>query len=289
MLLVSCCLVGQIRVWDAQTGDCLTVIPKPRYGLSVSYGPTSPYPCAPIFLPAAGLSFVPPPRLRRDSSGIFDYQECWDPSPDGKNGLEDSFESSHQLKRLLGPPQPPLFCDQPDLTSLIDTNFSEHAKAAESEPRLRAVGTRHKDLGYDFSSLVGKVYEEHGSSSCRNMNFPGLSAPHGPAGFCGSSGRSPGCGSDEGGCGSRRRSLGDRSLGDEACAGCDQSSLLPSWGGDLESSIWSLELQGNLIVAGRSNGKLEVRNRDTLTGNEEQGCSNREVEMSRDTVTGGWR
>ncbi|KFR14664.1 Sterol regulatory element-binding protein cleavage-activating protein, partial [Opisthocomus hoazin] len=30
MLLVSCCLVGQIRVWDAQTGDCLTVIPKPR-------------------------------------------------------------------------------------------------------------------------------------------------------------------------------------------------------------------------------------------------------------------
>ncbi|XP_031973621.1 sterol regulatory element-binding protein cleavage-activating protein isoform X2 [Corvus moneduloides] len=226
MLLVSCCLVGQIRVWDAQTGDCLTVIPKPR--------------------------------LRRDSSGIFDYQEGWDPSPDGKNGLEDSFESNHQLKRLLGPPQPPLFCDQPDLTSLIDTNFSEHAKAAESEPRLRAVGTRHKDSGYDFSSLVGKVYEEHGSSSCRNMNFPGLSAPHGPAGFCGSSGRSPGCGSDEGGCGGRRRSLGDRSLGDETCAGCDKSSPLPSWGGDLESSVWSLELQGNLIVAGRSNGKLEV-------------------------------
>ncbi|KAM7070849.1 sterol regulatory element-binding protein cleavage-activating protein isoform 1-T4 [Acridotheres tristis] len=219
MLLVSCCLVGQIRVWDAQTGDCLTVIPKPR--------------------------------LRRDSSGIFDYQEGWDASPDGKNGLEDSFESSHQLKRLLGPPQPPLFCDQPDLTSLIDTNFSEHARAAESEPRLRAVGARHKDSGYDFSSLVGKVYEEHGGSSCRNMNFPGLSAPHGPAGF------SPACGSDEGGCG-RRRSLGDRGLGDEACAGCDKSSPLPSWGGDLESSIWSLELQGNLIVAGRSNGKLEV-------------------------------
>ncbi|XP_062361415.1 sterol regulatory element-binding protein cleavage-activating protein [Cinclus cinclus] len=214
MLLVSCCLVGQIRVWDAQTGDCLTVIPKPR--------------------------------LRRDSSGIFDYQEGWDPSPDGQNGLEDSFESSHQLKRLLGPPQPPLFCDQPDLTSLIDTNFSEHTKAAESEPRLRAVGARHKDSGYDFSSLVGKVYEEHGSPSCRNANFPGLSGPHGPAGF-----------PDEGGCG-RRRSLGERGLGDETCAGCDKSSPLPSWGGDLESSVWSLELQGNLIVAGRSNGKLEV-------------------------------
>ncbi|XP_041264246.1 sterol regulatory element-binding protein cleavage-activating protein isoform X2 [Onychostruthus taczanowskii] len=214
MLLVSCCLVGQIRVWDAQTGDCLTVIPKPR--------------------------------LRRDSSGIFDYQEGWDPSPDGKSGLEDSFESSHQLKRLLGPPQPPLFCDQPDLTSLIDTNFLERAKAAESEPRLRAVGARHKDSGYDFSSLVGKAYEEHGSSGCRSTSFPGLPAPHGPAGLCGGSGRAPACGEGEGGC------------GDDPCAGCDRPSAPQSWGGDLESSIWSLELQGNLIVAGRSNGKLEV-------------------------------
>uniref|UniRef100_A0A8D0FPK0 Sterol regulatory element-binding protein cleavage-activating protein n=1 Tax=Strix occidentalis caurina TaxID=311401 RepID=A0A8D0FPK0_STROC len=192
MLLVSCCLVGQIRVWDAQTGDCLTVIPKPR--------------------------------LRRDSSGIFDYQESWDHSPDGKNGLDDSFENSHQLKRVLSPPQPLLFCDQPDLTSLIDTNFSERVKVAESETRLRAVGSRQKEMGYDFSSLVGKAYEEHGTSNC--VNFAGLSAPHG--------------------------------LGDESFMGFDKSSPLPSWGGDLESSVWSLDLQGNLIVAGRSNGKLEV-------------------------------
>ncbi|XP_039243278.1 sterol regulatory element-binding protein cleavage-activating protein [Pipra filicauda] len=242
MLLVSCCLVGQIRVWDAQTGDCLTVIPKPR--------------------------------LRRDSSGIFDYQEGWDQSPDRKNGLEDSFESSHQLKRLLGPPQPPLFCDQPDLTSLIDTNFSEQVKAAESEPRLRAVGGRHKDTGYDFSSLVGKVYEEHGGSGCRSAAFPGLPAPLGPAGLCGSSGRAPGCGSDEGG-GGRRRSLGDRSLGDEPCAGCETSAPLPAWGGDLDSSVWSLDLQGHLIVAGRSNGKLEVWDaiEGTLCSSNEEGQS----------------
>ncbi|OXB64207.1 hypothetical protein ASZ78_003655 [Callipepla squamata] len=219
MLLVSCCLVGQIRVWDAQTGDCLTVIPKPR--------------------------------LRRDSSGIFDYQESWDHSPDGKNGLDDSFENGHQLKRMLSPPQPPLFCDQPDLTSLIDTNFSEQVKVAEPETRLRAVGGRQKEAGYDFSSLVGKVYQEHSTSNC--MNLSGLPAPHGQAGFCvGAAGaRSLGCGAEEGGCGGRRRSLGDDSL-------FDKSSPLPSWGGDLESSVWSLDLQGNLIVAGRSNGRLEV-------------------------------
>lgn len=29
MLLVSCCLAGHVRVWDAQTGDCLTRIPQP--------------------------------------------------------------------------------------------------------------------------------------------------------------------------------------------------------------------------------------------------------------------
>ncbi|XP_064361688.1 sterol regulatory element-binding protein cleavage-activating protein isoform X2 [Dromaius novaehollandiae] len=220
MLLVSCCLVGQIRVWDAQTGDCLTVIPKPR--------------------------------LRRDSSGIFDYQESWDQSPDGKNGLDDSFENSHQLKRMLSPPQPPLFCDQPDLTSLIDTNFSEQVKVAESETRLRAVGSRQKETGYDFSSLVNKVYEEHSTSNCRNF---GLAAPHGQAGFCVGTGspRSLSCGNEEGGCSSRRKSLGD-----ETFTGFDKSSPISSWGGDFESSVWSLDLQGNLIVAGRSNGKLEV-------------------------------
>ncbi|XP_035173449.1 sterol regulatory element-binding protein cleavage-activating protein [Oxyura jamaicensis] len=239
MLLVSCCLVGQIRVWDAQTGDCLTVIPKPR--------------------------------LRRDSSGIFDYQESWDHSPDGKNSLDDSFENSQQLKRMLGPPQPPLFCDQPDLTSLIDTNFSEQVKVPESETRLRAVGGRQKEAGYDFSSLVGKVYEEHSTSNC--INFAGLPAPHGQAGFCAGTGspRAMGCGSgEEGGCSSRRRSLGDESF-----TGFDKSSPLPSWGGDLESSVWSLDLQGNLIVAGRSNGKLEVWDaiEGTLRSSNEEGQS----------------
>lgn len=29
MLLVSCCLAGHVCVWDAQTGDCLTRIPRP--------------------------------------------------------------------------------------------------------------------------------------------------------------------------------------------------------------------------------------------------------------------
>ncbi|CAM5113447.1 unnamed protein product [Natator depressus] len=235
MLLVSCCLVGQIRVWDAQTGDCLTVIPKQG--------------------------------LRRDSSGIFDYQESWDQSPDLKNGLEDPFDNSHQLKRMLSPPQPPLFCDQPDLTSLIDTNFSEQAKVVEPEPRHRAVCSRHKDTGYDFDRLVERVYEEQSASNC--MNFAGFPTPHGQAASCARTGsaRALSCGTGEGGYSARRKSLGDEPL-----AGFEKSSPVSAWAGDLESSVWSLDLRGNLIVAGRSNGKLEVW--DAIEGTLR--CSNEE-------------
>ncbi|XP_074841339.1 sterol regulatory element-binding protein cleavage-activating protein [Carettochelys insculpta] len=234
MLLVSCCLVGQIRVWDAQTGDCLTVIPKQG--------------------------------LRRDSTGLYDSQEPWDQSPEPQNGLEDPFEGSHQLRRLLSSSQAPLFCDQPDLTSLIDTNFSEQTKAGGPEPRHRAACGRHRDPGYDFSSLVEKVYEEQSTSNC--MNFASFSAPPGQVALCAS--RALSCGAGEGGCGARRRSLGE-----ETFAGLDKSSPVSAWAGDVESSVWSLDLQGNLIVAGRSNGKLEVWDaiEGTLRCSDEEGQS----------------
>ncbi|KAH0627696.1 hypothetical protein JD844_003811 [Phrynosoma platyrhinos] len=203
MLLVSCCLVGQIRVWDAQTGDCLTVIPKQ--------------------------------------------------GPESKGCLDDPFEGSRPFKRARSPPQPPLFIDQPDLTSLIDTNFSEQAKMVSPEPRHRAICGRQKEMGYDFCSLVEKVYEEQSTSNC--VNFWGFSAPHGQMAFNpqASGGRTPSCRGEDGDCGARRSSLGE-----ESCMGMEKAPSFPSWGGDLESSIWSLELQGNLIVAGRSNGRLEV-------------------------------
>ncbi|XP_044275428.1 sterol regulatory element-binding protein cleavage-activating protein isoform X3 [Varanus komodoensis] len=221
MLLVSCCLVGQIRVWDAQTGDCLTVIPKQGLG--------------------------------RDGSGIFNGPDCWEHSPDGKSGPEDHLDGSRLLKGARSAQQAPLFCDQPDLSSLIDTNFSEQAKTGASEPRHRTVGGRQKESGYDFCSLVEKVYEEQGGvGNC--VPLSGFSAPRRQAAFgpraCGA--RSPGCPGGERDCEARRSSLGE-----EPCVGLERPPP-PSWGPDLESSIWSLELQGNLIAAGRSNGRLEV-------------------------------
>ncbi|XP_073533186.1 sterol regulatory element-binding protein cleavage-activating protein [Phyllobates terribilis] len=228
MLLVSCCLAGQIRVWDAQTGDCLTVIPKQG--------------------------------LRRESSGTFEYQDTWEQFPECKYP-EDSLENGYLKRRQPPSLLPPLFYDQPDLSSLIDTNFCEQVKPEEPEGGrgpVRPEGghgpvrPESESSGYDFSSLVQRVYEEHGSS----CSVPPVFSPA-PYGQCqlipGGRNRSPGSRSD-GGCASVRR----KSSAEELALCNGTSSPVSGWGEDSDSSVWSLGLQGNLIVAGRSNGKLEV-------------------------------
>ncbi|XP_043832976.1 sterol regulatory element-binding protein cleavage-activating protein [Dromiciops gliroides] len=218
MLLVSCCLVGQIRVWDAQTGDCLTLIPKQG--------------------------------LRRDSGGVFDSQESWEQLSDGGKGSPEELGDNPQLRRLLGPPQPPLFGDQPDLTCLIDTNFSEQPQPpplepSQPEPRHRA-GCRqpHDPPGYNFKRLVQRVYQEEGLGP---SPFAALAPPSPVPSFHGPE--------------------------DEACSHLEKGSPILTWTPDTESSVWSLDLQGNLIVAGRSNGRLEVW--DAIEGTLR--CSNEEV------------
>nr|XP_014353135.1 PREDICTED: sterol regulatory element-binding protein cleavage-activating protein [Latimeria chalumnae] len=233
MLLVSCCLAGQILVWDAQTGDCLTVIPKRG--------------------------------LRRESSGIYDYQDSLEQVSDPENGLDEPFENGPLLKRKV----PYRFIEQPDLTGLIDTNFLEQSKCGEMVTRQRTTANHFKDTGYDFNSLVQKTYDEHSATS--RVNYRGFSPPHGPSMFSlvASCGR-------EGECSSRRRSTGD----DSFSFSFEKSSPLPAWSGDCESSVWSLGLQGNLIVAGRSNGRLEVW--DAIEGTLH--CSNEENQSGITTL-----
>ncbi|KAJ7985529.1 hypothetical protein DPEC_G00353000 [Dallia pectoralis] len=141
MLLASCCLAGQIRVWDAQTGDCLTVIPKP------------------------GLR-------RNSSSGCWEKREGWDTVGDPENlsgGTEPAgggvFEEDegYPLRRRTAP-RPALFGDQPDLTPLIDTNFA-------SQPPSHLLLTPPRDA-FDFGGLVEKAYQEHEPPS------PGVASPY---------------------------------------------------------------------------------------------------------------
>uniref|UniRef100_A0A3Q4H6T4 Sterol regulatory element-binding protein cleavage-activating protein n=1 Tax=Neolamprologus brichardi TaxID=32507 RepID=A0A3Q4H6T4_NEOBR len=145
MLLASCCLAGQIRVWDAQTGDCLTVIPN--------HGP------------------------ERDISFNGD-------------GLTE--DELYPVRRRTTPSRPTLFIDQPDLTPLIDTNFtSQPPSHLSTAPRA----------GFDFGGLVERAYMEH--------------EPPSPSTYASPSSAS-------------------------------------------SSSVWAMELRGNLIAAGRSSGKLEL-------------------------------
>ncbi|KAJ8415653.1 hypothetical protein AAFF_G00402100 [Aldrovandia affinis] len=197
MLLVSCCLAGQIRVWDAQTGDCLTVIPN--HGLR-----------------------------RSSSSGGWEQRDGWDAvgmceseSLGGVDGLEmdggpvGAGGAGYPLRRRVTPARPSLFVDQPDLTPLIDTNFGK-------QPPSQALA----DNGFDFGGLVERAYNEHEASP--TLGFP----PSPPLAQ------------------QRRRSLGDQPILPPE----RPSPSPPDW----DSSVWALELRGNLIAAGRSSGKLEL-------------------------------
>uniref|UniRef100_A0A671Q7D7 Sterol regulatory element-binding protein cleavage-activating protein n=1 Tax=Sinocyclocheilus anshuiensis TaxID=1608454 RepID=A0A671Q7D7_9TELE len=176
MLLASCCLAGQIRVWDAQTGDCLTVIPNNG--------------------------------LRRSSSS-----GCWEHRDGGAVGGPDV--DIFPIRRRTTPARPALFGDQPDLTPLIDTNFG-------SLPPSQTLSSS----GFDFGGLVEKAYQEHEPSP--TLAFP----PSPPASQ------------------QRRRSLGDQPV--------LTPELPPQNNGDWDSSVWAMELRGNLIATGRSSGKLEL-------------------------------
>uniref|UniRef100_A0A8C5N124 Sterol regulatory element-binding protein cleavage-activating protein n=1 Tax=Leptobrachium leishanense TaxID=445787 RepID=A0A8C5N124_9ANUR len=235
MLLVSCCLAGQIRVWDAQTGDCLTVIPKQG--------------------------------LRRESSGIFEYQESWESAADCKYNPDDSAENGYFLKRRMTPSQPPLFYDLPDLTSMIDTNFCEQVKPEEPESRQREASVKPElqPNGYDFSSLVQRVYEEHGASTLGSFAPVFSPSPYGQCPLSPGGGKSPGGCIDGPSTSSRRKSSAEET---GSCNGTISPIL--GWAESYESSVWSLGLQGNLVVAGRSNGNLEVW--DAIAGNLR--CSN---------------
>lgn len=214
MLLASCCLAGQIRVWDAQTGDCLTVIPH------------------------QGLK-------RSSSNGFWDQRDGWDgvggasefeclgSDPPLSDGLSE--EDGFPLRRRSAPSRPTLFTDQPDLTPLIDTNFASQPPSHLCTLPPSHLCTPPHD-GFDFGGLVERAYIEHEPPSPSTYPSASSSPPSGvPL--------------------QRRLSGGDAS-----------ASLTPERGSaagtqataDWESSVWALELRGNLIAAGRSSGKLEL-------------------------------
>lgn len=195
------------------------------------------------FLPVLHPALVPdtyalwvPSRQRRDSgvSSVFESQENWERLSDGGKGGPEEPGDSPQLRHHYQDSAPSsLFGDQPDLTCLIDTNFSaqlQPPEPAQPEPRHRAGCGRTRDTpGYDFSRLVQRVYQEEGLAP---VHTPTLRPP------------SPG--------------LTPLQASEDEGGSFEKGSLPLTWAPSTDGSIWSLELQGNLIVLGRSSGRLEV-------------------------------
>ena len=176
-------------------------------------------------------------RLRRSSSGgAWEQRDGWDSlsatTESEPPESELSEEEALPVRRRSAPTRPTLFSDQPDLTPLIDTNFASQPPSHFSCPPRE---------GFDFGGLVERAYMEHeppSPSTYASPSSPSAAAsPSGPQ---------------------LRRSP---SSGDAApLLSPDRSSAAgtpptPDW----ETSVWALELRGNLIAAGRSSGKLEVR------------------------------
>lgn len=203
--------------------------PAPRVGALARLSP------APLHRSVlAALTLAGPHRQRRDSGSVFEGQESWEPLSDGGKGSpEEPGDSSPLRHRAQGPPSPSLFGDQPDLTCLIDTNFSTRPRPSEPmqpEPRHRTGCGRARDsLGYDFSNLVQRVYQQERRAP---VHAPALRPP------------SPG-------------PTLPQALEDEG-ASSEKGALAVTWAPSADGSIWSLELQGNLIVVGRSSGQLQV-------------------------------
>lgn len=184
-----------------------------------------------------------PPRLRRSSSsGCWEQRDGWDSLSAATDSefLESgcssllcddlSEDDGRPVRRRSTPTRPTLFTDQPDLTPLIDTNFASQPPSHFFSPPRG---------GFDFGGLVERAYMEHEPPSPSTYASPSSnsSPPSGPP-----LQRSP--------------SSGDAApfpTLEKSSVGGAHAAL------DWESSVWAMELRGNLIAAGRSSGKLEVR------------------------------
>lgn len=183
------------------------------------------------------------PRLRRSSSsGCWEQRDGWDCSeaelfssesgwtPPACDGTPE--EDGLPVRRRWTPTRPTLFSDQPDLTPLIDTNFASQPPPHGSSPPRE---------GFDFGGLVERAYMEHEPPSPSTFASPSST----------SSSSSPPSGAPL----QRSPSSGEAAV----LASPERNSVLGGpVSGDWETSVWALELRGNLIAAGRSSGKLEV-------------------------------
>ncbi|XP_019630539.1 PREDICTED: sterol regulatory element-binding protein cleavage-activating protein-like [Branchiostoma belcheri] len=288
--LVSSCLLGDIRVWDANSGDCLTRISRrtapsstrqPCYGGNEQYDPWSPQ--------------QSPPDLQYHHLTHRGHSQ---------RSLSDSQEQQKPKRRKSD-----FFTNLPNLASSIDTDFVQLQKeqkretlngfhhsqaghqtstprlpsATESQVNVRQVEVKStpQDIpgstpGYDFHSRFDHYYHEHASLYKRTStgcSSPDMLMPPSPDQLLNASSSSEqrllnASSSSErslhstGSASELRRlsSAGELSRQDSLAGLYDSvfgdSALLEE--DSVATPIWCLGCHDNLVVAGCSNGRIEV-------------------------------
>ncbi|TRY86050.1 hypothetical protein DNTS_030912, partial [Danionella cerebrum] len=168
-------------------------------------------------------------RLRRSSSsGCWEHRDGWD--------HVGAFETDCLLTADLQEPGGAVGAPDVDIFPIRRRTTPSRPALFGDQPDLTPLidtnfgqqppSQTQNSSGFDFGGLVEKAYQEHEPSPI--LHFP----PSPPASH------------------QRRRSLGDQPV--------FLPEVPPQSGADWDSSVWAMELRGNLIATGRSSGRLEL-------------------------------
>ncbi|KAL3831431.1 hypothetical protein ACJMK2_023182 [Sinanodonta woodiana] len=230
-MIVSCCLGGQLRIWDSATGECLKcinrvgVMPSPkRNSVRNNSSEESEF----DFYgnrnhdhdPDSGVLFGCHDKNPRPRHRIISKSNRFDFEPDLRSTIETDFSSlprnmdnSHQI-----------------MNSSTDSNTGPRTFSNSSASNVPSVETTNG--GYDFIGRFSGVYEEHHRFMAETLALE----------------RQQQVLMD---CRSRSWSAGDLSSTLQELSLLDQDSKVKS------DTIWCLTCRQNLVVAGCGDGRIE--------------------------------
>lgn len=230
-LIVSCCLGGQLKVWDSNSGECINTITRksitPQTRRRPCVGRNIEDSDADLYAEFHGSRSSSETSLAEGGGGdgvrIRKGNSSWAEAIGGRSkrtGL--SRKTSHSIYEDL----------RPDLVSTINTEFSSmDPRAHQSSPG-----------GYDFKSWFEGLYEEHRRLlESEGHSFPNLKVQSATDLTLLSSPQER----------ARSWSYGEQSALDISAA--DEDSLC-----EQATSVWCLAIMHGLIVTGCGNGHIEI-------------------------------
>ncbi|XP_055959285.1 sterol regulatory element-binding protein cleavage-activating protein [Patella vulgata] len=139
-LVISACLGGELRVWDSNSGECISTLNR--------------------------KSIIPPRRRkpclgRNIEDSDADLYAEYHGDSFGMESTGSSDTSLSEKSRSLDYSRHNRFENEPDLSSTISFDFSTPDPVTPKLSEISKDGDASASQGYDFKSRFNKVYEEH--------------------------------------------------------------------------------------------------------------------------------